>query len=469
MEEMKEYEKVNQKEKRASDMCTRPLLGKIILFSLPLIATGILQLLYNAADIIVVGRFADHTAMAAVGSTSSLVNLIINLFIGLSVGTLSVMSRQIGAGNREKADKIVHTSIPLSLIGGVIVGIIGFFGARFFLELMKTDLKVIDQAVIYLQIYFIGMPFCMLYNFGASILRACGDTKSPLIVLCVSGLINVGINFWLVAGYNLGVVGVAVGTTVSQIISSIAILFLLAKRKDYGKFSFRKMKIHGATLAEIIRIGLPAGIQGMTFSLSNVIIQSSINSFGDIAMAGNAAASSIEGFIYTSMNAISQACLTFTAQNYGAHKLSNLKLVLIQCTLIVCSIGIALAGIVFLFKEPLLTLYNKEPEVIRYGAERLVYICLPYLLCGVMEVLVGSLRGMRCSFLPMIFSIVSICGGRILWIYTVFKFKHTLPMLYLSYPISWLVAILLHFFTYIFVSRKVKKELLPETTQSQQQ
>ena len=316
---------------RNIDMCTRPLLGKIILFSLPLIATGILQLLYNAADIIVVGQFSGHTAMAAVGSTGSLVNLVTNLFIGLSVGSLSAMSRWIGAGEKEKADRIVHTSIPVGVIGGVVVGVIGFFGAELFLKWMKTDVNVIDQATLYLKIYFVGMPFAMLYNFGAAILRACGDTKRPLIILSLAGLINVGLNLWLVAGFNMGVAGVAIGTTASQAISAVAVLWVLWRRKGYGCFRFKKMHVYTGALKEIVHIGLPAGVQGTIFSLSNVIIQSSINIFGDIAMAGNAAAASIEGFVYTAMNAVSQACLTFTAQNYGANKLKNIRLILVQC------------------------------------------------------------------------------------------------------------------------------------------
>ncbi|PWM72440.1 MAG: MATE family efflux transporter [Bacillota bacterium] len=447
-------------------MCTRPLFGKILLFSLPLVATGILQLLYNAADIIVVGQFADHTAMAAVGSTGSLVSLVVNLFLGLSVGALSVMSRYIGAEDAEKADRVVHTSIPVGVIGGVVVAIVGFFGARFFLELMATDALVIDQAAIYLQIYFLGMPFAMLYNFGASILRACGDTKRPLIILAAAGLINVGINLWLVIAYGLGVVGVAVGTTVSQIVSAAAVLVVLCRQKGYGKFSFKKMRIHWDALKEIVRIGLPAGIQGTIFSLSNVIIQSSVNSFGDIAMAGSAAAANIEGFVYTAMNSVSQACLTFTAQNYGAKKLGNIRLVLAQCVLIVTAIGVAMGVGAYLLARPLLALYNGNAEVIAWGAERLLYVCVPYFLCGLMEVLVGSLRGMGRSLLPMIFSIVAVCGVRILWIYTVFAAEHSFMTLFISYPVSWIAAILMHLCTYFAVRKKVKKQLSPAEERS---
>ena len=446
---------------RNIDMCTRPLLGKIILFSLPLIATGILQLLYNAADIIVVGQFSGHTAMAAVGSTGSLVNLVTNLFIGLSVGSLSAMSRWIGAGEKEKADRIVHTSIPVGVIGGVVVGVIGFFGAELFLKWMKTDVNVIDQATLYLKIYFVGMPFAMLYNFGAAILRACGDTKRPLIILSLAGLINVGLNLWLVVGFNMGVAGVAIGTTASQAISAVAVLWVLWRRKGYGCFRFKKMHVYTGALKEIVHIGLPAGVQGTIFSLSNVIIQSSINIFGDIAMAGNAAAASIEGFVYTAMNAVSQACLTFTAQNYGANKLKNIRLILVQCVAIVTVVGVALGAAAYVFSPQLLFLYNKDAEVIAYGVDRLAIVATMYFLCGLMEVLVGTLRGVGRSLVPMILSVVGVCGGRIIWIYTVFAAEQNLTMLYLSYPVSWLLAIVMHLITYFCVIGRVKKELSP--------
>ncbi len=455
--DIKKHKKVKN-----TDMCTRPLLGKIIMFSLPLIATGILQLLYNAADIIVVGQFSGHTAMAAVGSTGSLVNLVTNLFIGFSVGALSAMSRWIGAGEKEKADRIVHTSIPVGVIGGVIVGIIGFFGAELFLKWMKTDPNVIDQATLYLKIYFVGMPFAMLYNFGASILRACGDTKRPLIILSLAGLINVGINLWLVAGFNMGVAGVAIGTTASQAISAVAVLWVLWKQKGYGCFRFKKMRVYSDSLKEIVQIGLPAGIQGTIFSLSNVIIQSSINIFGDIAMAGNAAAASIEGFVYTAMNAVSQACLTFTAQNYGASKLKNIRLILVQCVAIVTVVGVVLGVAAYVFSPQLLYIYNKDAAVIAYGVDRLAIVSTMYFLCGLMEVLVGSLRGMGRSFVPMLLSVVGVCGGRIIWIYTVFAAEHNLTMLYLSYPVSWLLAIVMHLITYFVVYGHVKKVLRPE-------
>ena len=448
--------------RKQMDMCERPLLGKIIAFSLPLVATGILQLLYNAADIIVVGQFAGHAAMAAVGSTGSLVNLITNLFIGLSIGALSAMSRRVGARDEARADDIVHTAVPVSLIGGVIVGVFGFFASPWLLRLMRSPENVLPMSALYLKIYFAGMPFMTLYNFGASILRACGDTRRPLVILTVAGLVNVGLNYALVAWADMGVAGVAIGTTASQFLSAVAVLFVLARRKGFGHFSWRKMRIRGRALAEMVRIGLPAGIQGTIFSVSNVIIQSSINSFGDIAMAGNAAASNIENFVYISMNAVSQACLTFTAQNYGARKPGNMRLVLGQCVAIVAALGLIMGGAVFLAARPLLSVYNADPEVIDYGVERMSVIVTTYCLCGIMEAAVGALRGMGRSVLPMIVSVVGVCGVRILWIYTLFAAERELLMLYLSYPVSWLITIAMHFACYFAVRRRAERRIRAE-------
>lgn len=443
----------------SKDMCQRPLLKKIILFSLPLIATGILQLLYNAADIVVVGQFAGHTAMAAVGSTGALINLITNLFIGLSVGVLSCMSRSIGANDAARADQVVHTAIPVSLIGGVIVGAFGFFASAGLLVWMQTPESVLPLSAIYLKIYFLGMPFMTLYNFGASVLRACGDTRRPLLILFLAGLVNVALNYILVAWFSLGVIGVAVGTTASQFLSAIAVVAVLIRRRGFGHFSLRRMRINRQALFEMTRIGLPAGIQGTIFSISNVIIQSSINSFGDIAMAGNAAAANLEGFVYISMNSISQACLTFTARNYGARNASNMRLVLYQCLGIVTVVGVVMGGAVYLLAGPLLSIYNGDAQVIAYGAERLLIVCAPYFLCGIMEVVVGSLRGMGCSVLPMLSAIAGVCGIRIVWIYTIFAWNRTLLTLYLSYPISWIITIAIHLICYFIIRNRTERQI----------
>lgn len=445
---------LKDRKRREEDFCSRPLLKKIIVFTVPLILTGLLQLLYNAADIIVVGRFDGKEAMAAVGSTSALINLIVNLFLGLSVGALSVMSRCVGAKNIEKASKVEHTSVLISVIGGVVLGLIGFFFSRYFLGWMGTPSDVLPQATLYLKIYFIGMPFNLLYNFGASIMRACGDTKRPLIFLALSGLVNIAVNLILVAGFHQGVVGVAVGTIVSQAVSSVLVVVWLSKGKRYPKLTMKGLRVHKRELTEIIKIGLPAGVQGTIFSLSNVLIQSSINSFGSVAMAGNTASASIEGFVYVAMNSVSQACLTFTGQNFGADKHENIGVILLQCLLIVTVLGLVLGAAVYLLGRPLCYIYNTDPAVIDYCVERLLYVSVPYCLCGIMEVLVGSLRGIGHSFMPMAVSIAGVCGLRVVWIYTLFAVSPTLPTLYLSYPVSWLVTALVHFICWLFISKK---------------
>lgn len=447
------------KVRRQTDMCERPLLPKILMFSLPLVATGILQYLYNAADIIVVGRYAGHAAMAAVGSTGSLVSLITGLFIGLSVGALSSMSRWVGAKDERRADAVVHTALVVSVIGGIAVGVFGFFAAPWLLKLMDTPDTVLPMSSLYMKIYFAGMPFMTLYNFGGSVLRACGDTRRPLYILAAAGLVNVGLNYALVVWADMSVAGVAVGTTVSQVISAVAVVWVLMRRKGYGKFFFRRLRIDRDALREIVRIGLSAGVQSFIFSLSNTLIQASVNSFGDVAMAGNAAASNLDGFVYIAMNALSQACLTFTAQNYGAKKPENIRLVNLQCHAVVFALGIVMSGLFVLFARPLLSLYNKEPEVIELGVDRIYIVVGSYFLCGLMEVAVGGLRGMGRSFLPLAASVAGVCGIRIVWIYTAFAWERTLIVLYLCYPVSWLITLAIEIGCYVAVRKKVAKKL----------
>lgn len=451
-----------ERAKKIVNLCERPFLRKIIMFSLPLMASSILQLLYNAADVIIVGQFAGHEAMAAVGSTTSLVHLFVNLFIGVSVGALSAMSQRVGARDEKRADNIVHTAIPLSVIGGVLFGIIGFFGAPWMLGLMKSPENVIGLSAKYLRIYFAGLPFLTLYNFGASILRACGDTKRPLYILFVSGIINVGLNYVLVALAHMSVAGVAIATTVSQAVSAIWVLILLMKRKGYGHFDIRRMKLDGESFWHMIRIGVPAGIQAALFSISNVIIQSSINSFGDLAMAGNAAASNIEGFVYAALNAFHQACLTFTGQNYGAKKMENIRLVYGQCMLLTAIFGVVMSLVCYFAATPLLSLYNSNPDVLAYGRERLLFISLAQTVAGFMDVTVGAIRGLGRSLLSMILSIFGICAIRVVWVYTVFQASHKLMTLYWSYPITWIATTLLQFTYLMLVWKKVSAKLKAE-------
>ena len=441
-------------------MCTRPLFGKIILFSLPLMLSGILQLLYNAADIIVLGQFASDTSAGAVGSTSSLINLITNLFIGLSVGACTAAARWIGAKNEARLDRVVHTSICVSLIGGVLIGLVGIFASRSLLILMDVPQdSVLPLSALYLRIYFAGMPFNLLYNFGRSLLRARGDTRNPLLFLALSGIVNVGLNILFVAVFDMDVAGVATATVVSQAFSAALVLRHLTRLQGSGKLTLRRIRLHRDALGDILRIGLPAGIQGCIFSLSNVVIQSSINSFGDLAITANAEAANIEGFVYTSMNAVSQACLTFTGQNYGAANRKNIDVTLFNCLVIATGIGLLIGFGVWLAGGLLLSVYTRTPEVIEIGLGRMEIICTTYFLCGIMEVLVGSMRGMGHSVLPMVVSILGACGLRILYIYTVFAAYHTLPVLYLSYPVSWIITSLAHAVCLFFIRRKEFRRL----------
>ncbi len=440
------------------NMTTGKLLPQMIAFTLPVLFTGILQLLYNAADLAVVGRWADDYALAAVGSTGALINLIVNLFIGLSVGANVLIARYVGEKNEEGISRAVHTSIFISIIFGVFVGIFGIVMAKTLLVWMNSPEEVIDLSSLYVRIYFGGMPFTMLYNFGAAILRGLGDTRRPLIALATSGILNVGLNMILVIGFGRSVDGVAIATVVSQAYACSMVLFFLRKEKGAVHLSFKKLRIHKTELWFMARIGLPAGIQGSLFSISNVLIQSGINSFGPIAVSGNSAAANLEGFVYTSMNAVYQATLTFVGQICGAGRWDRVKNVLFIAFGIVTVVGVVMGGGCFLLGKYLLRFYTDTPETIAYGLVRLRYICLLYVCCGWMEVLVGQMRGMGYSFVPMIVSFIGVCGFRIFWIFTVFRQSHTLPTLYISYPISWAITILIYVVILLVLWNKVIKK-----------
>ena len=453
-------EKSAKKEKKAVDLCTRPLFKKTVLFALPLILTSVLQLLYNAADIVVLGQWASpdaevrEAAVGAVGSTGALINLITNLFIGLSVGALAVVARFVGARDNEKISKSVHTSVLVSVIGGFIVGVFGFFMSALMLEWMATPEDILPLSSLYLKIYFCGMPFNLLYNFGASILRACGDTKRPLIILALAGIANVGLNIITVAALKMSVAGVGIATTAAQAVSAAGVVIVLMRRRDAARLVLKKLRIHKAAFVDIVKIGLPAGVQGTIFSLSNVVIQSSINGFGKTAVAGNATAANIEGFIYVAMNSVAQACLTVAGQNYGAAKPKNIDLTLIQCLLLVTGVGLVLGIGAYLGGGFLLGLYGTEGAALEYGLGRMKVICVLYFMCGIMDTLVGALRGIGSSFIPMIVSIFGVVGVRILWIFTIFKKYHTLTMLYVSYPVSWLFTLAVHFVCYMVLRKR---------------
>ena len=452
--ERMDEEKV-KRQKKELDMCSRPLLGKIFLFSLPIMLTGILQLLYNASDIIVLGRFASDVSAGAVGSTSSLINLIVNLFMGLSVGACTAASRWIGAKNEKRLDRVVHTSVLISLIGGVFLALFGVFFSKYFLLWMNVPKDdVLPLSTLYLQIYFAGMPFNLLYNFGSSLCRARGDSKTPLLFLSISGIANVGLNVLFVVVFRMDVAGVALGTVVAQMVSSVLILLHLIRLKGHCKLRLRSLKIHKDALLDILSIGVPAGVQGCLFSLSNVVIQSAINSFGQVVITANADAANIEGFVYTMMNSVSQATLTFTGQNFGARNKKNIDVILTDSLILVTAVGLV-AGIgAYLLGGILLSIYTKSPEVIEYGLQRMRVISTTYALCGMMEVLVGCMRGMGHSVLPMCVSLIGACGLRILYIYTFFAANRSLFALYLTYPISWAVTVAAHLCCLFFYVRK---------------
>lgn len=447
------------KDKYEIDMCNGPLLGKILLFSLPLIASGILQLLFNAADMIVAGRYAGSIALGAVGATSSLINLLINVFIGLSVGTNVAIAHYYGARREDELSETLHTSIALSLICGIGLMIVGIVLAKPLLSLMGTPEEVLPHSVAYMKIYFIGMPVTLLYNFGAAILRAIGDTKRPLYYLFFAGIINVFLNLIFVICFGMGVKGVALATIISQAVSAGLIMWCLIKSEGSYRLDIRKLRISKDKVKRIARVGLPAGFQGAIFSISNVLIQSSVNSFGAIAVAGNTAACNLEGFVYNSMNAFHQTALSFTSQNMGAKNFKRVRKVLLYCLICVTAVGLIMGISGTIFGRQLLSIYSKETEVVEYGMRRLVIIFITYFLCGIMDVIVGSLRGMGFSIMPMIVSLLGACGFRIIWIFTIFRMNPSPELLYYSYPISWLLTFTVHLICYYLVAKPKFKDL----------
>ena len=443
---------------REMDMTEGPMLPKILSFSVPLILTGILQLLYNAADVIVVGNFAGHEALAAVSSTGSLINLLVNVFMGLSVGASVVIARSYGARDTAAMRRAEHTAMTVALFMGIGVGIMGFLLARPMLELMDSPADVIDGASLYVRIYFLGMPANMIYNFGAATLRAVGDTKRPMYYLMISGLVNVLLNLVLVILFHLDVAGVAIATVASQVVSMVLVLMCLLRSQGVIHLSLNECRVDGKSLKEIIRIGLPAGLQGSLFSISNVLIQSSVNSFGSMVVAGNGVASNLEGFVYTAMNAQHQADMTFASQNLGAGKYDRVRRTMWCCLGTVTVIGLGMGLLMYRFGTPLMSLYNSDPEVISNGMIRMAIIMPTYFLCGLMDVMVGQMRGIGYSITPMIVSLTGACLLRIVWIMTIFAADRTLYTLYISYPISWGVTFAIHFICYCILSpRKLKR------------
>ena len=452
------------------NMTEGPLLGKIIRFSVPLMLSGMLQLLYNAADVVVVGRFAGSAALAAVGSTGALVNLLVNLFMGVSVGCNVLVARYYGAGDQDSVSETVHCAVGSSLIIGVMAGIVGLVFSTPLLRLMGSPEDVLPLASLYLKIYFCGMPFNIAYNFGAAVLRAVGDTKRPLYILSLSGVVNVVLNLITVIFLHMGVAGVAIATVASQIVSAALVIRVLTLREDCCHLNIKEIHIYKDKLIGMIKVGLPAGIQGSLFSLSNVIIQSSVNSFGSVVVAGNAAAANIEGFVYTAMNAVYQACITFVSQNLGAQKPKRILRVMGICIVVVFVVGLVLGNLAYLCGDKLLAIYcsdseGLQEEMIAVGLTRMSFVASLYFFCGLMEIGCGGMRGLGWSWLPTSISLMGACGLRIVWIFTIFRQVGTLNSLYVSYPISWGMTFAAHMICFFFVFRGVKKRMPEEISE----
>ena len=448
-----------QANKYEIDMCNGTIMDKLISFSLPLMLSGILQLLFNAVDIVVVGRFTGSQALAAVGSTTALINLFINLFIGVSLGANVLAARYYAAGKQKEMSETVHTAMMFALISGCVMVLAGLFFSRGALELMDTPDDVISQAALYMKIYFMGMPFFMLYNYGAAILRAVGDTKRPLLFLVISGAANAALNLLLVIVFSMGVAGVAVATVISQCISCVMVLSCLIRTESSYQLSLKKLRIRPAYLLQIFQVGIPAGIQSTVITFSNVLLQSSVNSFGSTAMAGYTAANNIFGFLYTSINSVSQACMSFTSQNYGAGKKKRMDLVLRDCLILTVVIGLLMGGGAYLFGPELLHIYTSDEAVIACGMEILLYTTVTYFLCGIMDLIPGALRGMGRSAVPMLLSVIGTVGTRIIWIYLIFPAHRSLAVLFISYPVSWLATIIMQAACFFFVRRNVHSKM----------
>lgn len=444
------------------DMTNGSLVKNILRFSMPLLITNVLQLLYNAADVVVVGRFVGTNALAAVGATGSLINLLINLFVGMSVGVAVLVSRYYGANEYKKLYSVVQTSFMVSIILGISAMIIGVASAKKLLGLISTPPEVMPDAVKYILIYFIGVPGSLVFNFCAAVLRAVGDTKRPLYILTFTGLLNVVLNVILVVGTGFGVEGVAIATTVANYASAALVVFTLCKTDASYKLNIRDCKINKKDLKDIIVIGLPAGLNGTVFSLSNTVIQSAINSFGANVVAGCTAASNIEGIVWSGMNSVHHGALTAASQNYGAKNKKRIYKTLYVSMLLVVIVGLVMGFAAILFKKPLISLYTNDAEVLKYGETRLVFVCTFYAFCGIMDVLVGFLRGIGFSLTPTIVSMVGTCGFRILWVSTFFKKLNSLTGLMASWPISWILVIIIDAIIILTAGRKRINKLIKE-------
>lgn len=448
-----------KKNKYEIDMCNGTIMDKLISFSFPLMLTSILQLMFNAVDIIVVGRFSGSQSLAAVGSTTALINIFTNLFIGISLGANVLAARYYAAGRDKEMSEAVHTAIFLALISGLIMAVVGVSASRFALTLMGTPDDVIDLSVLYMRIYFMGMPFFMLYNYGAAILRAVGDTKRPLFYLIAAGLANVVLDLLLVIVIPLNVAGVAVGTVASQMVSCILVLRCLYRTEGSYQLRFSRLTIKSEHLKMIFQVGVPAGIQSTVINFSNALLQSSVNSFGSTAMAGYTAANNIIGFLYSAVNAVTQACMSFTSQNYSVGKPKRMDRVLVNCIILTVSVSAAMGIGAYAFGGQLLKIYTSEADVIRCGLEVLSITTVPYFLCGIMDLFPGAMRGMGHSGVPMILSVIGTVGTRIVWVYLLFPHHRSLYFLFISYPASWILTIIMQAVCFYFVRKQCRMEM----------
>lgn len=435
-------------------MCNGSILDKLISFSIPLMLSGILQLLFNAVDIIVVGRFTGSEALAAVGSTTALINVFVNFFIGISLGSNVLAARFFAAGKDKEMSETVHTAITLALISGVGMGIIGVLAAKGALMLMDTPDNVLNLSTLYMRIYFVGMPFFMLYNYGAAILRAVGDTKRPLLFLIISGSVNVVLNLIFVIRFHMGVAGVAIATVISQAISCVLVLRCLYRTESSYQLRFSRLGMKAKYVKQIFQVGVPAGIQSTIINFSNVLLQSSVNSFGSVAMAGYTAANNILGFLYVSINSVTQACMSFTSQNYAVRRFKRMDKILLECLGLTVAVSLVFGGGSYLFGSELMHIYTKSADVVACGVDIMMYTTVTYFLCGMMDLFPGALRGMGHSAVPMILSVIGTVGTRIVWIYLVFPYHRALDFLFISYPVSWLLTIIMQVICFYFVRKK---------------
>lgn len=435
-------------------MCNGSILDKLISFSIPLMLSGILQLLFNAVDIIVVGRFTGSEALAAVGSTTALINVFVNFFIGISLGSNVLAARFFAAGKDKEMSETVHTAITLALISGVGMGIIGVLAAKGALMLMDTPDNVLNLSTLYMRIYFVGMPFFMLYNYGAAILRAVGDTKRPLLFLIISGSVNVVLNLIFVIRFHMGVAGVAIATVISQAISCVLVLRCLYRTESSYQLRFSRLGMKAKYVKQIFQVGVPAGIQSTIINFSNVLLQSSVNSFGSVAMAGYTAANNILGFLYVSINSVTQACMSFTSQNYAVRRFKRMDKILLECLGLTVAVSLVFGGGSYMFGSELMHIYTKSADVVACGVDIMLYTTVTYFLCGMMDLFPGALRGMGHSAVPMILSVIGTVGTRIVWIYLVFPYHRALDFLFISYPVSWLLTIIMQVICFYFVRKK---------------